>query len=367
MKLVATIKLLPTPDQASALRRTLERCNAACDWLSVTGHTAGKVRQYDLQKLAYADCKAQFGLTAQAVIRCIAKVADAYKVGPKDAVRSFRPLAAQPYDDRILRFAKDGGVNLWTVDGRMTLAVQAGERQRDLLAYRKGECDLMLVRGKWFLACTCDVPEGPEFDPEDWLGVDLGIKNIAVDSDGQTFAGGHLNGLRHRHHRLRQRLQKKGTKSARRLLKARRQRESRFAKDINHRISKAIVRKAEGTRRGIALEDLKGIRERVTVRRSQRRTHHGWAFRQLRVFIEYKAKVAGVALLAVDPRNTSRMCPCCGMVDRKNRKSRDDFLCIACGLAGPADAIAARNISGRAVVMRPYAVPVQSATASCPL
>ena len=77
--------------------------------------------------------------------------------------------------------------------------------------------------------------------------------------------------------KLRQRLQSKGTKSAKRLLARRRSRESRFARDVNHVISKKIVREAEDTRRGIKLEDLSGIRGRVTVRKAQRADAHSWA------------------------------------------------------------------------------------------
>jgi IS605 OrfB family transposase len=80
-----------------------------------------------------------------------------------------------------------------------------------------------------------------------------------------------------------------GTKSAGDWLNARRRKEARFASDLNHRISKAIVRKATGTGRGIAVEDLTHIRERTTVQRSQRRAHHSWAFAQLRAFLSYKA------------------------------------------------------------------------------
>lgn len=61
-------------------------------------------------------------------------------------------------------------------------------------------------------------------------------------------------------------------KSAKRLLKKRRRKESRFAADTNHRIAKQIVTEAERTGRGIALEDLGGIRDRVRLRRPQRVT-----------------------------------------------------------------------------------------------
>jgi IS605 OrfB family transposase len=73
-------------------------------------------------------------------------------------------------------------------------------------------------------------------------------------------------------------LQKKGTKSAKRLLRKRSGRERRFARDVNHCISKALVNTAKGTQRGIALEDLTNIRSRVNGSRRQRRVLHNWAF-----------------------------------------------------------------------------------------
>jgi putative transposase len=130
-----------------------------------------------------------------------------------------------------------------------------------------------------------------------------------------------------------------------RLLRERRRKERRFAADTNHCISKTIVRKAKDTGRGIAVENLTGIRDRVTVRKAQRRAQSSWAFGQLRSFLTYKAANEGVPLVAVDPRNTSRTCPCCGTIDKRNRPDRDTFRCISCGHAGPADTTAAENIS----------------------
>jgi hypothetical protein len=79
--------------------------------------------------------------------------------------------------------------------------------------------------------------------------------NIASDSDGNVYSSAQLNGLRYRHRRLRAKLQKKGTKSAKRLLKERALKESRFATTINHTISKRIVATAKDTQRGVALDD----------------------------------------------------------------------------------------------------------------
>lgn len=124
---------------------------------------------------------------------------------------------------------------------------------------------------------------------------------------------------------------------------------------FTHCISKKLVGVAKGTGRGIKLEDLSGIRDRITVKKAQRSDLHSWSFHQLREFVGYKAAIAGVPLRLVDPRNTSRECSECGHIDKRNRPTRDDFRCKRCGHAGPADHNAAINIGRRAAVMQPNA------------
>jgi IS605 OrfB family transposase len=159
---------------------------------------------------------------------------------------------------------------------------------------------------------------------------------------------------------LRAKLQKKGTKSSRRRLKKLSGKERKFATWTNHNISKRIVTTAKDTNRGIAIEELGGIRDRVTVRRSQRVTMHSWSFSQLRLFLEYKTRLNGIQIVAVDSRNTSRTCPSCGHIDKANRKTQSVFSCVSCGFSGLADHIAAVNIRGRAVVNRPNVSDAQS-------
>jgi predicted RNA-binding Zn-ribbon protein involved in translation (DUF1610 family) len=65
------------------------------------------------------------------------------------------------------------------------------------------------------------------------------------------------------------------------------------------------------------------------------------------------ALLLGIPMVAVDPRYTSQTCPCCGSIDRANRKSQALFLCISCGHTAPADHTAAINIAAKAVVTRP--------------
>ena len=212
----------------------------------------------------------------------------------------------------------------------------------------------MVWRDGFFLNTTCTIEESPQVETEGVLGVDLGISNIACDSDGQMHSGTAIKHVRHRHRRLRAKLQRKGTKSAKRRLKKLSGKERRFAKWVNHNISKGIVAKAKDTHRAIALEDLKNIRTRITVRRqsaaarSQRAILHSWAFFQLRSFVVYKAQRQGMPVHLVDPRNTSRQCHACGCIDKRNRPNQHTFLCVSCGHAAHADLNAARNIASRA-------------------
>jgi putative transposase len=185
------------------------------------------------------------------------------------------------------------------------------------------------------------------------LGVDVGLVNLAVDSDGNRYSGARVNGRRRRAHRLRTRLQRKGTRSARKRLRSWRGKQSRFQRDVNHVVAKRLVATALQTHRALAVEDLNGIRGQLRRKasRDQRRLLGGWGFSQLRTFVQHKAEAAGITVVAVDPRHTSQACPSCGLIDRKNRPDQATFLCIGCGFAGHADHVAATNIARRGLVV----------------
>jgi len=344
----AQLKLGPTATQASALARTLVACNAACDAISTVAWDSKTFRQFDLHKLCYRRTREEFGLSAQAAVRCISKVADAYKLDKK-AKRTFRANGSAAFDQRILSYNLDAStVSIWSLDGRLSIPFVCGEPQHALLSTRQGETDLALVRGKWFLMATCQIPEPDVATVSGFLGVDLGVAEIASTCDGKRYSGSEVKSVRYRHRRLRAKLQKKQTRAAKRRLKKLSGTECRFVKHVNHVISKQIVETAKRTGRGIAIEDLTGIRERIRARRKQRAVLHSWAFAQLGAFLIYKAALAGIPLVAVDPKNTSRECAECGHTTKANRPSQSTFRCLACGHAEHADINAARVISGRA-------------------
>ncbi len=362
MKLVAQLRLLPTSEQADVLKQTLQQANGACNYISEVAWEQRTFGKYALQKLCYQDAKADFGLSAQMVIRCLAKVGDAYKLD-KQSKRRFKPLGSIAYDDRILSWnLHEPSVSIWTMAGRQSILFVAGERQMKLLENRIGESDLVYRRGNFYLLATCEVEDPKPFIAQGVIGVDLGVKNIATDSDGNVRSSRTVNSVRHRHRRLRTKLQNKRTHSAKRRLKQLSGKERRFATDTNHVISKELVELAERTKRAIALEELRGIRLRVRARRSQRAQLSSWSFGQLRSFVCYKAKRAGVPVVFVDPQNTSRECPDCGHLSKSNRPSQALFKCVECGCAGHADSIAAMNIRSRAEVMLPNVPDTEGAT-----
>jgi putative transposase len=395
VKQVVKVRMLPTADQSAALQATLSTCNEAASWLSAGMHTERVHRKHETQKRFYTQLKG-FGLSAQPAIRVIGKVADAYATlranidagnyGPPGSEKrkkvaatpiGFRADAAQPFDARCLSWqipdsvgAREATVSIWTTAGRRK-GVRILAAPRDLVMLRTraiGETDLICRDGKWFLYATVEAPEAPLAQPVNgFLGVDMGIVNIATSSDGQRAAGTRLNRYRQRKRRLRARLQARKTSSARRLLKKRRRKEARFAADVNHQVSKRIVAEAQRTGRGIAVEQLGGIRARVRLRKPQRVAVHSWAFAQLGAFVAYKAKQAGVAFVEVDPAYTSQTCSACGWVDKRNRRSQSEFKCGRCGFVGHADHNAAINIATRGVerwgeVMRPHAAPTLTAS-----
>jgi putative transposase len=363
MKLTLQLQLLPDNAQADAMRTTVERFNEAATWLADIAFTQQCANKIALQKLTYYTLRERFGLPADTAIRCIAQVVEAYK-RDKTVCPTFRSHAAVPFSiGKNIGFKGPDRVSISTLDGRVIVPYLMGAYQGERFGFAHGQADLVLRRdGKWFLLVTVDVPDGTPVAITDFIGVDLGVVNLATTSDAETHTGDAVETCRTRYARRRQRLQKaahvshlnvKRPKNIRRALQRTARREAAFRRDVNHRISKGLVATATDTRRGIALEDLKGIRERTPFRQSQRARMSGWAFAQLRSFIEYKARMAGIPVVVVDPKHTSQQCSACGHIARSNRRTQTRFSCQACGHEANADCNAALNIRSRANVSWP--------------
>ncbi len=340
------LKLQPTAEQAAEMDATLLAFAHACDYIADIArreHTTNKVL---IQRVCYGEVRRAFGLSANLAIRAIARVCAALKV-PEKAHSAFRPTSVD-YDARIFSFREwDWTVSLTLLHTRQRVETKPGEHQKSVLKGTKPTAAQLVKRdGRYFLHIQIG-GEAPEpIEPGDFIGVDLGIANIAMTSDApKGHSGGPVEKIRRKHNVQRKRLQRKGTKGAKKKLRRLAGKDARFRKHQNHCISKSIVQSARDTGRGIAHENLKGIRNRITARGGDARNKlSGWSFHQLCGFLAYKAQDAGIPIVEVDPAYTSQTCSECGHCEKANRKRQAVFLCKHCGFSANADWNAARNI-----------------------
>jgi putative transposase len=347
--------------QDTILAATQRDFNVAATWIARVCWEEGITNTNTAHHRVYGETRLAYRLGAQLSVCARAKAVEAIKAVKakhRETCPQFGPHGSVRYDARTYRLMSMDRVSLNTLDGRVVCRLLLGPRQHEMLvdpAWEVGGADLIRRRGVYYLHVTQsrEAPDTPEQAPEGGtLGVDLGIVNLATDSDGEAFSGTAVKKARARYHTRRQRLQQVGTKNAKRRLRQNAGRERRFQKDVNHCISKALVKKALVARKALALEDLTGIRERTTVRRVNRYERHAWAFFQLRKLITYKAAWAGVPVYLVDPKNTSRTCPRCGYCSKDNRKTQAVFACTnpdrPCSFIGNADHVGAINVAARA-------------------
>jgi len=346
--------------------------NMATAWIARVCWDEGITNTNTAHHRVYGETRERFGLSAQLAVNARAKAVEAVKsvkAKKRETCPVFGPRGSIRYDARSFSFKPMDDVSLLTVDGRIICRMVQGARQHTMLidpVWETGGADLVWRRGVYYLHVT-QTRKAPDVDETGGvIGVDLGIVNVAVDSDGQIFTGEQIRKVRKHYKAQREGLQKVGTKPAKRKAKRISGREARFQTDTNHCISKALVAMAVTARKALALEDLTGIRSRMTVRRAQRYEQHSWAFYQLRTFIAYKADNVGVRVTLVDPRNTSRTCPECGHCEKANRRSQSEFLCQMCGYAANADVVGARNIQTVAV-NQPMVAGFGPVTSSSPL
>jgi IS605 OrfB family transposase len=347
-------KLSLDADATAAIQATAVQFNAAASSCASVAWNERITNKNKLHHVVYGPTRVNYGLGAQLACCARDKAAEAVRAARAnghDTCPTFKPDSAIRYDARSYRLLSLDRVSLNTLTGRMIGQLVLGEFQRRHLydtSWKIGGAELVQRGGQFYLHITQTKANPAPDEPTGFLGVDLGIINLAADSEGETYRGAAVQRVRERRFQHRQRLQTANTRRARWRLRQLARTETRFQRDVNHCISKALVQKARTARKALAVEDLTKIRERVTVRREQRRARHSWAFRQLRSFLAYKAQQAGVLLVAVDPRNTSRTCAVCGHCEKANRPDQAHFRCRSCGHSAAADTNAAVNIACKA-------------------
>jgi putative transposase len=189
------------------------------------------------------------------------------------------------------------------------------------------------------------VSENPVIEPIQWLGIDLNATGHCAVVANETTSkvlklGKKANHVHLKYKNSRKKLQKQGRYKQVKKIK---NRESRIVRDLNHKISRRIVDEAVKQNAGIVLEDLKGIRKTKKQARSFKYSLNSWSFYQLKLFLEYKAKLQGIPVVRIDPRYTSQQCSQCGLLGERTGKK---FKC-SCGNVEHADVNAAFVIAQR--------------------
>lgn len=304
-----------------------------------------------LHHALYKTVRAETGLPANLVVTALRRASGMLKTaqlkGKFDVCPTFVCL-----DERT--FTLEGEKVSFSMPGRkrMKAPLNIGEYQREALAGQE-PTSATLVRSKsgYFVNIVVE-SELSDAAPGGVLGVDLGIRNVAVTSTGKKFDGKPIREFREESWRIRASLQSKGTRGAKKVLRKLSGYERRRMTLENHRIAKSIVAEAVKSDCSlIRMEELRGIRDRLKVpNRHRNRMVSLWAFAQLQEFVRYKAAGKGISFETVNPAYTSQTCSSCGKLGIRNREI---FCCTTCDVTLDADLNAARNIAGGGTVNCP--------------
>lgn len=378
------LKLQSSLDE-SVLSKSLEQYRQACNMVSqyMFNHSF-EMSQARLNKALYHRLRNDYGLKAQMAQSAIRNVVARYRtvktqltqkhyrysVGKQDQygndvweskprtldwlwypINFKRPqLDLQRNRDWSLKDNHIMSIN--TVDGRIKVPFtrQGFDRYLDG-TWRFGMAKIIHAGNKWYMhiSATKELPDYLKEQSQHVVGIDRGLRFLvtAYDEQGKTlfFQVQEVLRKRRKFKRLRQQLQSKGTKSAKRRLKKIGQRENRWMTDINHQLSKTLVNHY-GTDTLFVLENLINVRFATEkVAKSKRYEQVSWAFYQLAQFLTYKAHLAGSEVVQVSAKYTSQRCPKCGRINKNNRNHQQHlYVCDRCGYQSNDDRIGAMNI-----------------------
>jgi IS605 OrfB family transposase len=390
--LTAKLKLQTDPGQHAALRRTQLAYRDALNAVSAYAFTHGKMsNQEALQRACYAEIRATHGLPAQMACNVPRQVGATYKAlwakqnanararAEGRTKKRYKGLDKPPrYGSPTLtyNYRRDWSlktqqrVSILTLEGRVVVPY-SGYAPHVSLLHQGADVGAARLwydkQGKTFYLLVSLHMSVPDPKPEQQgtvVGVDVGQRYLAVATDMQNhtafFSGKETRAHADHYVRLRKRLQRKGTRSAKRRLRAMAGRERRLQRDRNHVISKRIIQRYPKSLMG--LEDLTHIRDRTTRKRgrcvsqTQRRANRHasrWSFAELQAMVAYKAVLTGSMATKVDAYQTSQACPRCGHTAEGNRPGKGLlFICEACHMVLHADLVGARNLALRTLLAR---------------
>ena len=346
MQLTVILKLFPTDEQTDFLRKTLNQYindeNCLLDYYISVGKRVSLTSATFHSPLPAA-LRNQVVRDASSIYNTATK-ADTHLTGKFPVLR--KPMAIWNNQNYTITDSKISMPVLTdSKSQRVKIKAQGSARTWELLKTSKlGTLRITVKNGKYVAQVAYEVIENPKVVSTKAMGVDLGIKcpAVIVHENGATkFVGNgrQIKQVRRKYNNQRKKLMKHKKMKA---LKKLGNKENRWMRDVDHKISRSIVNEAIKNNVGIIkLEALSGIRRTTSKSRKNNHSLHSWSFYRLAQFIEYKARIAGIQIIYVNPAYTSQRCPHCGSVNHADDRK---YVCENCGYHSHRDRIGAVNI-----------------------
>lgn len=356
MTITAKIQISATADDKVLLDKTMSVYSDACNYVSDYVFRTHDLKQFSLNKVLYSTLREKFRLKSQMAQSVFKTVIARYKTILENESKWIKPSFKKPQYDLV--WNRDYSLiqncfSVNTLNGRVKLPYFAKGMSKyfNHIIYKFGTAKLVNKHGKYFLhiPVNYDVEESNISDICNVVGIDRGINFVVATYDSKHksdfISGKAIKQKRANYSKLRKELQMCHTPSARRRMKAIGSRENRWMQDINHCVSKALV-KNNPKHTLFVLEDLSGVRNATErVKTKNRYVSVSWSFYDLEQKLIYKAKQNQSTVIKVNPAYTSQCCPACGHIEKANRNKKIHlFSCKNCGYQSNDDRIGAMNL-----------------------
>ncbi len=354
--ITAKIQISATADDKVLLNKTMSVYSDACNYVSDYVFQTHNLKQFSLNKALYTELRERFGLKSQMAQSVFKTVIAKYKTVLENESKWIKPSFKKPQYDLVWNRDYSLTQNYFSVNTlnrrvKLPYFAEGMSKYFDHTIYKFGTAKLVNKHGKYFLhiPVTYDIEESDISDICNVVGIDRGINFVVATYDSKHksgfVSGKAIKQKRAHYSKLRKELQIRQTPSARRRMKAIGSRENRWMQDVNHCVSKALV-KNNPKHTLFVLEDLSGVRNATErVKTKGRYVSVSWAFYDLEQKLMYKAKQNQSTVIKVNPAYTSQCCPGCGHIEKANRNKKIHlFSCKNCGYKSNDDRIGAMNL-----------------------
>ncbi|MCQ5340227.1 MAG: transposase [Candidatus Methanomethylicia archaeon] len=357
-------KLEPTEEQKRILKELLSTYSSMveeCLKIAISMNITSRKR---LHELIYGELRRKFGdYPSHYIYTAITMALGMYKLYRRISRKrnnikppSIEQLKVVLLDDTHLFWLGWGSLKIATHKGHLTIPFKLHEHAEKFTDWHVKGSRIVMLGDEYYLHVTFRKAI-EEKEHEGVLGIDVNEKSIdlaIIKPDKVRFVKIDISEtkyIRDRYFKKRQSIQRKTRGEVKaRLLAKYSKRERRRVDAILHKASKIIAEIVAGEKVKPVMEKLKNMRESMKYGRRMNRRLHSMPFRKIQFSISYKSIERGYKPIYVDARNTSRMCPICGELNKPNGHI---YKCRKCGFQADRHFVAAWNIATKLPMCRP--------------